>query len=216
MGTLREEFQVQLDAIIETAERETSSLPLEDPAAGKPVRGRKLKRTAQLSQQESFERLDILLEEAQAGAPDDWLAAQAGVTLDSVLWWRRERNIRHPKGPKARVDVLRAAGFGIRFDSALHAADSDFDGQWESPHFLLRKAINYTEFCRHVYALHVLLGTGPELLSESIGVRPKDIELALAVWGRHLKKVGKKCPTCKELTDPRYGAFCSVRCAEKR
>lgn len=212
MGTLKEEFLVRLDSIVETAERELA----QEVQTPKPSKTRKLKRTSQLSQQESFERLDLMLDEAQAGAPDEWLATQAGVTLDSVLWWRRERGIQRQRGPKPRADALRAAGFGTRFDSALHAAESDFDGQWEAPQFLLRKAINYTEFCRHVYSLHVILGTGPELMSEALGVRPKDIELALSVWNRHLKNVGTKCLECKELTDPRYGVFCSVRCAEKR
>lgn len=209
-GTLREEFRAQLEAIVEDAEAATEEAVTQTPPK------RRLKRTAQLSQQESFERLEKFLEEAEAGAPDEWLALQAGVTLDSVLWWRREKGITHKRGPRTAKDTLMAAGFGLKFDPALHAADSDLNGAWAAPQYLLRKPITYREFCRHIYVLHVHLGTGPELLSEAFGVRPMDIELAISVWNRHLQEKGTPCATCRELTDPRYSKYCSVRCAEAK
>jgi hypothetical protein len=81
MGTLREEFAVQLDHIIEgVAERQ--KYPIEQETA---VRVRK---TPRISREESFARLDELLEEARAGAPDEWLSKQAHVAPDAVLAWR--------------------------------------------------------------------------------------------------------------------------------
>jgi hypothetical protein len=64
-----------------------------------------------------------------------------------------------------------------------------------------------------VYALNTTLGAGPELVCEALGLRERDVELALTVWTNHLSRRGAPCKACGELLDPRYGEFCSVRCA---
>lgn len=211
--TLKEEHAVELGALVEEAERALGGGGSDEPTPRSSPR----RKTHQLSREESFERLEPFLEHARAGAPDDWLARQAGVSIDSVLWWRRERDVKRKRGPhRVSETKIWAAGFGLPFDPKIHAADSELKGMWEAPEYLLRTPILYTHFCRHVHALHTLLGTGPELLSEALGVRARDIELALSVWSRHLIELKNPCPTCGELIDPRYGAFCSVRCAEKK
>lgn len=208
--TLKEEHLVQLGALIEEAERAVEGT---SPKKKSPRR-----KTNQLSREESFERLEKFLEEAKAGAPDEWLARQAGVSEDSVLWWRRERGIKRKMGAPNKSSSARAlvAGFGLEYDPQMHAAESEFSGMWEAPEYILRTPILYHHFCRHMYALHVLLGVGPELLGESFGVRPRDAELAVAVWSRHLAELNHPCPACGELMDPRYGSACSVRCAEAK
>lgn len=221
-GSLKEELLVQLGSIVEEAEKAVGGKPRPDPSgsdgSSEAPRGRKLKRTAQLSRQESYERLDVFEEEARAGAPDDWLARQAGVSLESVLWWRRERNLKRKRGPKRPEQVMTtwAAGFGLPYDSRMHAAKSELGGLWEAPEYVLRSEIRYVEFCRHLHALHIQLGSGPDILSRAFGIRPRDVELALAVWERHLNELNTPCTTCGGLIDPRYGSFCSVRCAEGR
>lgn len=208
---LREEHQVRLGALVEEAERKLSGASEETPKT------RVVRKTTQLSKQESFERLDVLLQEAVAGAPDEWLARQAAVSLDSVLWWRREKGIQRKRGPiRAAEKQAWAAGFGLPYDPQMHAATSDFKGLWEAPEYVLRTPIRYREFCRHLYALHIQMGTGPELLGLSFGVRPRDVELAIAVWGRHLREINQPCASCPELVDPHYGKYCSTRCAEKK
>ncbi len=210
--SLREEFAVQLGAIVEEAEL-AEGVREDEPS--KTPRARGLKRTAQLSKKESFERLDLFLEEAQAGAPDEWLARQAGTAEDVVLWWRKENGIKRKRGPvRANEQKVWAAGFGLGYDPQMHAVASDLKGAWEAPEYVLRTPLTYSQFCRHVHALHALLGTGPELLGEAFGVRARDAELALAAWGRHLRELNVRCATCKNLVDPRYGVFCSIRCKE--
>jgi hypothetical protein len=207
--TLRPEFAVQLGAMIEEAEKAVGGSP-KPPAA---PRGNRQKKTAFLSREESYERLDSFLDEAKAGAPDDWLARQANVSKEAVLWWRKEREIKRPRGrPTTQDRVLWAAGFGTEFNPQLHAAESELQGQWEAPEYLLRTPINYTHFCRHVHALHELLGSGPGLISASLGVRVRDVELALLVWKRHLREVGTPCVRCGAVLDPRYGKVCSTAC----
>jgi hypothetical protein len=210
---LREEHQIRLGALIEEAERRASGTA--EPAPTK--RTRSGKRTVHLSKQESFDRLEPFLEEAVAGAPDEWLARQAGVSLDSVLWWRREKGVQRKRGPLRSVEKqMWAAGFGLAYDPQMHAATSDFGGLWEAPEYVLRTPIRYKEFCRHLYAAHAQVGTGPELLSLAFGIRPRDVELAISVWGRHLREINQPCAACPELVDPQYGKYCSTRCAEKK
>lgn len=207
MGTLREEFATQLDAIIEeVAERE--KYPQEHEL---PVRVRKPPR---ISREESFARLDELLEEAKAGAPDEWLAKQAHVAPDAVLVWRRLRKVirRNGRG-RTREKSLWAVDLLGGFKSPLHPVHSPFDGLWEAPEYVLRRPLNYRELCRMIYSLHTTLGAGPELICEALGLREKDVELALTVWANHLARTGTACPSCGSSVDPRYGKFCSVRCA---
>lgn len=204
--SMREEHAIQLDAIIAAAERGEEA---------KQTRSRTVKRTAQLSKEESFERLDLFLEEARAGAPDEWVAKQAAVALDTVMFWRKDRGIKRKRGAvRTSEQKIWAAGFGMQYDPQMHAAASDLQGAWEAPEYLLRTPVLYNEFCRHLHALHALLGTGPELLGEAFGVRTRDAELALAVWGRHLRELNTKCAACSMLIDPKYGKFCSTRCKE--
>jgi hypothetical protein len=207
-GSLKEDLLVQLGSIIE----EASSKPL---LPEEPVPKHTVRRTHQLSREESFSRLDPFLEEAKAGAPDDWLARKAGVSLEVVLWWRKEKGVVRRRGPqRAREEVVWAAGFGMDYDPKLHSAGSDLSGEWSAPEYLLRKPLKYREFCRLVYALHVQLAAGPELIATAFGVRIRDAELALMVWSRHLEANGVPC-RCGEKIDPRYGRYCSVRCAEE-
>lgn len=209
MGTLREEFAVQLDHIIEgVAERQ--KYPIEQETA---VRVRK---TPRISREESFARLDELLEEARAGAPDEWLSKQAHVAPDAVLAWRKLRKVARTRGRGGgRERSLWAVNLLGGFKSPLHPVHSPFSGLWEAPEYVLRRPLVYRELCRLVYSLHTTLGVGPELICEAMGLREKDVELALTVWANHLARSGEPCTTCGSLTDPRYGKFCSVRCASE-
>jgi len=120
---LREEHQVRLGALVEEAQQKESKASEEKP------RTRVVKKTTQLSKEESFERLDVFMQEAVAGAPDEWLARQAAVSLDSVLWWRREKGIQRKRGPMRSAEKqVWAAGFGLQYDPQMHAATSDFRG----------------------------------------------------------------------------------------
>lgn len=210
-GTLREEFLSQLDHILEEAAKHDRTYePAAEPPAPRPRKAPKLGR------EESFARLDVLIQEARAGAPDEWLARHAHVAPDAVLYWRKARQIRRPTG-RARAQqksmwALDLLG-GSSFQAPMHPARSDFDGLWESPEYVLRRPMNYRELCRMVYTLNITLGAGPELICEALGLRERDVELAMTVWTNHLARSGVPCKGCGNGTDPRYGEFCSVRCA---
>lgn len=207
---MREEFLVELDSLVEHAAGDA----LEETST---KTGPAPRRTRSLSREESYDRLDEWLEEAQAGAPDDWLAKQSNVALDAVLLWRKARNIRRASGRKRVLErnVWAVDAFGGKFEAPLHPAASDLDGLWEAPQYILRQPIFYRELCRQVWTLHVTLGVGPQLIASALGLRERDAELALVVWAGHLSRLGVSCRVCGELLDPRYGDTCSVRCAEE-
>lgn len=207
-GTLREEFRSQLDHILEEAAQHDRTYEPEAPPPAKQYR-----RAPRLGREESFARLDELAEEAKAGAPDEWLARQAHVAPDAVLYWRKARGIRRLTG-KARTQQRNVWAVDLlgSFQAPMHPARSDFDGLWESPEYVLRRPMNYRELCRMAYTLNVTLGAGPELISEALGLRERDVELAMTVWANHLARAGVPCKVCGAGVDPRYGEFCSVRC----
>lgn len=209
-GTLREEFAAELDHILAEVAKEDRTY---EPAAAKPPP--RVRKAPKLGREESFSRLDELTEEAKAGAPDEWLARHAHVAPDAVLYWRKARGIRRPTG-RARQQqqsmwALDLLG-GSAFQSPMHQVSSPFDGLWESPEYVLRRPMNYRELCRMIYTLNLTLGAGPELICEALGLRERDVELAMSVWANHLARAGVPCKVCGTGTDPRYGEFCSVRC----
>jgi hypothetical protein len=150
--------------------------------------------------------LDQFLAEARMGATNEWLAQKTGVSLRFIEHWRRRRDL-----PLNQPETLSALiGLIAAYDPQQHRTSTDLD--WETPAFLLRQPIQYTMFAKTVFDLTTLTELGPELLSQALGVRTKDIEHAVMLWRRHLSQSGRKCLGCDALVDPRFGAFCSRSC----
>lgn len=171
---------------------------------------------------EALEILDAYTDEAKAGMTTEALADKAGVSRVAVREWRRARGI--PEPPLAAVlDNSRALGL-LESDgrTALHyVRELGLDealgevGTWEPTEYVIHSPIEYTEFTRHIYFLHTRLGSDPITLARALGVRERDVELAIAIERRHLEQHGRTCRACAYPVDPRYGLFCSVTCQQK-
>jgi len=162
-----------------------------------------------------FDRLEPFLEEAKAGAPTSWLAHHAEVSIDTVQRWRRHRGIvlRGNRGRKLEATAWALDVFGDGFDPVLHKAKNTNHGVWEVPEFVIRKPLDYDEFCRMVWELHNICGHEPDRIAGSVGVREKDVELALSLQRKRLEVIGVACPRCGLPMDPMGGrATCSKAC----
>lgn len=173
------------------------------PAADRAKRGGT---TGGRSRATAFARLDELIDEATAGASDAALAQAAGVTMESVLAWRKKRKISRRKKPEQADAVLALDPTGSTFAAALHEVEEDSiaGGTWELPQFVLRDALNYTEFARLLYEMRSM-GEMAETIAAAFGLRVKDITLAEEIWKRHLRQNGVVCENCKRIFDARYG-----------
>jgi hypothetical protein len=156
--------------------------------------------------------LDLWLSEAQRGRDDDWLARHAGVSVRQVRAWRKRRKIDAPSTQPV-VDTLNALrGLTGRFDPAFHRAADTVD--FETPQYVIRESLDYTQFARAVFTLTAVCAFTPEQVAGALGVRLDDVSRALLIWRRHLSRHGRTCLGCDVLLDRRFGEFCSRSCRE--
>jgi hypothetical protein len=199
------------------AQAEAEGLVPSEPQAPKTPQTSKPKDT---SLRESLERLDVFVEEAKAGMPDEELADRARVSLHAVAAWRRARRIKRPD-ISATVRTMRAhclrPGDPERMVHyvAERTQGSVVEG-WEPVRYCIRTALDYNEFTRHVYYLHHYLGSTTDTIARALGVRERDVDLALSIEASHLRNFGSRCQTCGNAMDPKYGAHCSWVCKRKR
>lgn len=168
------------------------------------------------SKAQSFKDLDMFLEEARAGMPDEALCRAAGVSMTSVLEWRRAREIRRTKSGhdrKREIEVWALDPFGDWTPEVQEIdPESSLNAQWDIPTYVLRNPLNYDLLARSLYFLHVEQGTSAEALAKAFGLRERDVENAILVETAHLNKNGIPCKTCGRPCDPAYGKRCSTRC----
>lgn len=212
-GTLPGGLRAQLAHLVTQAEK-AASLPsptrLDPPRPPRP----RYKPSGQKTQAESFKDLDSWLEEAQAGMPDDSLARAANVSMTAVLEWRKVREIKRKRGWQARreADIWAVDAFGDGYVSEIQRAQSQLKGQWDLPEYVLRVPLKYDYLCRAAYFLSSDLGMTSDEIAEAVGLRTRDVEMAIAVEAAHLARTSISCSKCGRACDPHYGEFCSVRC----
>ena len=166
------------------------------------------------TQEESFRDLDAFREEADAGMPDESLARAANVSITVVLIWRKARGIKRKKGYLRRreIEMYAVDSFGDGYTSEIQGISSELKGLWELPEYVLRLPLKYDELTRQLYFLHTELGSTVDLLASAFGLRPRDVEMAIAVEVAHLERVSAPCVICQRPCDPAYGKACSARC----
>ena len=151
------------------------------------------------------------LEDARAGATDADLARWSGLSLATVVRWRRSRGIRKQKDvPRRAAPALNL--LGVHHGDVLHRTeDSSVNGLWVGPEYVLRKPLKYGELCRHIHFLHGKLGSSTKLIASSLGIREQDVATALSVYDTFLEKNGRPCDWCgfPTLKTDRY---CSKHC----
>lgn len=154
------------------------------------------------------EALDALIEEARSGVSDDWLAEQADVSIRQVHLWKKKRGI-SDKG--SVIETLSALqGLAQQYNPQLHQTSEAFD--WETPEFVIRRHLDYTQFARACFALLSTALFTTRQIARAIGTRERDVELAIKLWRRHLSGHGRRCLQCQALVDPKYQEFCSRTC----
>lgn len=168
--------------------------------------------------EESFKDLDAFRAEAEAGMPDESLARAANTSLTAVLEWRKSRGIKRRKGHERRreIEVWAMDPFGNGYVSDIQRTESMLKGQWDLPEYVLRLPLDYDQLTRAVHFLHFQLGMAPEVLSRAIGLRLRDIEMAIAVEAAHLSANGRNCVVCAQVCDPQYGNTCSLKCRSEK
>lgn len=158
------------------------------------------------------EALDSLLAEAKAGASDEWLANQADVSIRQVQLWKKRRGVSSDKGPiQEAVSALQ--GLAQAYEPSLHKTGEAFD--WETPEFLLRRPLDYTQYARACFTLSTIAMFTNRQISRATGTRERDVEQAIALWRRHLSGHGRRCLGCEAIVDPRYTEFCSRSCHDR-
>jgi len=215
--TLPGELRARLGLLVSQAEKQVR---LPSPSQMEADRAPRIryKPSGQKTQAESFKDLDHWLEEAQAGMPDDSLARAANVSMTAVLEWRKARGVKRKRGWQARreADVWAMDAFGDGFISEIQQAQSQLKGAWDLPEYVLRLPLKYDSLCRAAYHLAADLGMTPDEIAGAIGLRIRDVEMAIAVETAYLTRVSISCSNCGRPCDPNYGEFCSTRCkAEK-
>lgn len=213
--TLPGSLRARLGSLAERAEAETERTIkdiLRPKARPKPPRPRP---TRPKTRAESFKDLDLWLDEATAGMPDEALARAANVSLTAVLEWRKERGVKRKKGRASRreADVWAVDAFGDGYvHHEIHETSSQLKGLWDLPEYVLRVPLDYDELSRALFFLHHEQGTAPDALAKAFGLRERDVEMAIAVETAHLQRVGIACKKCGRPCDPAYGTTCSTRC----
>lgn len=156
-----------------------------------------------------YEALEALREHAEAGRSNAWLAKKADVSIRQVEIWRKRVGLDPPRGPvREQAQALR--GLVAKYDPARHRTEAHLD--FESPVFVLREALDYTEYARACFALQTVARFSTAQIARATGTRASDVDLALQAWRRHLSKKGRRCLGCDTLLDPRFGEFCSRTC----
>lgn len=161
------------------------------------------------STEECYNALDQYREEAIAGIPDEEIARKANVTKNRVRDWRRHNNIKHSRTPKEAV-AWACDVFGQPENCIQQVAG--VAGRWEPPQYVLRTPLDYSKLCRALWYLNQHLGMDTSSCAAALGLREKDVDLAISTEGAHLLRVGRKCPNCDRYFDPQFGSFCSTQC----
>lgn len=155
------------------------------------------------------EALDTLRSEAEAGAPEAWLAEQADVSVRAVRAWKKRRGLPISEQGVVAENVAALQGLAPFYDPRQHrtVGAPDFD----TPEFVLRLPLDYTQYARACHTLELARFSVAQIASGT-GTKPKDVEVALAMWRRHLSSKGQRCLGCNLLLDHRFSEFCSRTC----
>ncbi len=162
--------------------------------------------------EEQYQALDSYLEEARAGAPDDWLAKRTGLSIKLVKRWKVSRGITLPAGGAEQLAAIQ--GLAQSYNARLHIVGSDLQGQSRPPEYMIREPLDYSLLCRAVYTLAQYLGMEDSDLAVAFGLRTSDIITARLAYESHLRRKGKKCSCCDTVIDPKFGPYCSARCRD--
>ena len=143
-----------------------------------------------LSNEETASRLRKFEREARTGLPDAELARMAEVSVSSVRFWRAKLGIVHSRGRdrKATIDTAKAmALLGNDLGDVLQRVrESDLDGMWEPPEYLVRLGVNYRKLIEQIAALRDL-GYAPEEIAEAHGYTLRTVNQALDVYDRKMR-----------------------------
>lgn len=145
-----------------------------------------------LSRADAFERLEAYTREAQAGAPDTFLAKKADVSVFMVREWRNKFGLRRQRGKRRSVEEHRqfaSTVMGHRPPDVLMRADaSPLDGRWEVPEFVLRGVVDYPGHVQQIHYLHRKGGFSPEAIAKAHGYTQKTVDQAIALVDREKAK----------------------------
>lgn len=155
--------------------------------------------------------LDLWITEARRGRDNRWLAEHAGVSQQQVVAWKKKRGLGSAKPVHEQIESLK--GLAGHFDPAAHRVASTID--FETPKYVLRDALDYTQFARAVFSLLVVCEFNVEQISAALGMSQADVNRAVLIWRRHLSQRGRTCLGCKVLLDARFGPFCSRSCHDQ-
>jgi hypothetical protein len=140
-----------------------------------------------LRREESFARLDDLHREAEAGAPDEFLAKEAEVSMNAVKKWRQANKLVRARGPRAsEAKAQWALGFlGQPVEDVLMRSQrSPIRGEWEPPEYVLRGTVKYPDLVRQIHFLHRRGGFSPSTIAEAHGYTLRTVEHAIALGDR--------------------------------
>ncbi len=201
MGSLPDDLKAKVSGLVRSTRRQAVKT--------------KIKPRHKLTEEESYSRLDDYIDEARAGAPDDWLSRKTSVAYHTVIRWRKARGLKRPRRQtidevgKWALDV-----FGDAYDAALHSTSSVvLDGLWEVPEYVLRVPLDYDALCRLIWEL-VVQKYGIKEIAAAIGLKERDVEHALALQAAYLETRGVDCKKCGRVIDPVMGKICKT-CVKK-
>lgn len=150
-------------------------------------------RRAPMPKPESYRRLDEVLAEAQAGVPDKDLAESAGVALDVVEDWRRDRGLVRKGGHRAPDTTMLRAAVNLMgdpdWDVMQRVQSSVLDGRWQLPTYVLRQPLNYDALCEMLYVLHKSFEESQ--ICEALGFTPDTVRQAVVLHQRLLQETKK-------------------------
>lgn len=136
---------------------------------------------------EARTRLDQLVREAEAGAPDSYLAKQAKCSTRLVRTWRKERGIVRSRGPVRKEEMARFA-MGLLGrpvpDVLMRTGASDLKGRWEPPEYVLRGEVDYETAVRLLHYLHRRGGFPLKKIADGLGFTHRTVEQAIALGDR--------------------------------
>lgn len=145
----------------------------------------------------------------EAGATDQQIAKETATKFHEVMTWRAKYGLpAEVQGHAKRVFAVDL--FGLDYTSVQEVYTKY--KKWEIPEFVVREPVQYEKLCRAIWFLRWKGGMNKALIAESIGVREIDVVTALAVYDKHLSRVGILCPSCGFRFDKRYGLYCSEDC----
>lgn len=145
--------------------------------------------------------------DAASQLSDDELAARADVTVRQVQIWKKKRGLSDKSALQESIGALRGL---TDYEPKAHVTTEHLD--WETPTFLLRVPLDYTQYARACFALQTTVSFTLKQIAHATGTKPRDVELAIEIWRRHLTARGKRCLGCATLLDHRFTEFCSRSC----